>query len=494
MDNITLFQFFHWYIRPEDKLWLLAGAEAERLASLGVTYVWLPPAYKSAYGLGEPGYAVYDLYDLGEFDQKGTVPTRYGTRAEYVAAINSFHEKGIKVLADIVLNHKLGADEQETVPVRKVNRENRTEIAEEKEMKEIWSRFVFPGRKKEYSDYVWDWHSFTGTSEDQENIYLIDNEHANEKWEKMLDNENGNYDYLMGLDIEFRNPHVREELKKWGRWYVESTQIDGFRLDALKHIYHGFYNEWLDDLKNYFKKDFFCIGEYWKSDVGILQNYIDATGNRIQLFDVPLHYNFHAASRKGVEYDLRAIFDNTLVKVKPELAITFVDNHDTQPMQSLESSVDHWFKPHAYALILLRQEGIPCVFYPTIYGAKYWGKAENGDVEIELPVIACAETMMMVRKNLSYGVQRDYFDDPVLIGWTREGIDDRPGSGCAVILTTGAANTKRMEVGKRHAGKVFKDICGHCNEEVLIDMDGFGVFLVKDGSVSVWIRADAAAL
>lgn len=491
MDNNTVFQFFHWYIRPEDKLWLQAGAEAGHLSSMGITHVWLPPAYKSAYGLSEPGYAVYDLYDLGEFDQKNTIPTRYGSRAEYVAAVNSLHEKGINVLADIVLNHKHGADEKETVPLHKVNTDNRTEVSPEKELKEIWSRFVFPGRKKEYSDYVWDWHSFTGTSEDQQNIYLIDNEYANVKWEKMLDNENGNYDYLMGLDIEFRNPHVREELKKWGRWYVESTQVDGFRLDALKHIYHGFYNEWLDDLKNHFKKDFFCIGEYWKDDVSVLLNYIEATGYRIQLFDVPLHYNLHRASKGGIEYDLRTIFDNTLIKTKPERAISFVDNHDTQPLQSLESSVENWFKPHAYALILLRQEGIPCVFYPAVYGARYWGHVNNGDVEIELPPVDAIESMLAARRNLSYGMQRDYFDDPVTVGWTREGIDEKPGSGCAVILTTGAANTKRMEVGKTHSGKIFTDICKHWDDEVLIDNDGYGVFYVKDGSVSVWVRADA---
>ena len=83
MNNLTLFQFFHWYYSTEGNLWLHASDKAEELASMGVTHVWLPPAYKSAFGTEEPGYAVYDLYDLGEFDQKGSVRTRYGTRQEY---------------------------------------------------------------------------------------------------------------------------------------------------------------------------------------------------------------------------------------------------------------------------------------------------------------------------------------------------------------------------------------------------------------------------
>src|SRR3982751_1054949 len=118
--NKTLFQFFHWYITPETNLWLHAKDQAPRLAALGVTDVWLPPAYKSAKGVNEPGYAVYDLFDLGEFDQKGTVRTRYGTRDEYLECIRVIREHGMGVIADIVFNHKMGGDEKEKVPVQNV--------------------------------------------------------------------------------------------------------------------------------------------------------------------------------------------------------------------------------------------------------------------------------------------------------------------------------------------------------------------------------------
>ncbi|RYG51748.1 MAG: alpha-amylase, partial [Chitinophagaceae bacterium] len=131
MENITIFQFFHWYYSAEGNLWQHARDQAQQLADWGVTYAWLPPAYKSFRGIEEPGYAVYDLYDLGEFDQHGTVRTRYGTKDEYLECINALHQKGVKVLADIVLNHKLGGDETEHIPVRKVNDENRNEYTSE---------------------------------------------------------------------------------------------------------------------------------------------------------------------------------------------------------------------------------------------------------------------------------------------------------------------------------------------------------------------------
>ena len=52
--------------------------------------------------------------------------------------------------------------------------------------------------------------------------------------------------------------------------------------------------------------------------------------SRVQLtfFDVPLHYNFHNASKAGDKYDLRTILNDTVVKTRPGEAITFVDNHE----------------------------------------------------------------------------------------------------------------------------------------------------------------------
>jgi hypothetical protein len=104
----------------------------------------------------------------------------------------------------------------------------------------------------------------------------------------------------------------------------------------LKHITHDFLNEWIDHLRKYFKKDFLCIGEYWQAEPGPLLKYIDATEGRMQLFDVPLHYNFHEASVSDNKFDMSKILHNTLVSHKPELSVTFVDNHDTQPLQALQ--------------------------------------------------------------------------------------------------------------------------------------------------------------
>ncbi|STL91981.1 alpha-amylase [Escherichia coli] len=83
--------------------------------------VWLPPAYKGASGGYSVGYDSYDLFDLGEFDQKGSIPTKYGDKAQLLAAIDALKRNDIAVLLDVVVNHKMGADEKEAIRVQRVN-------------------------------------------------------------------------------------------------------------------------------------------------------------------------------------------------------------------------------------------------------------------------------------------------------------------------------------------------------------------------------------
>lgn len=110
MDNDTFMQYFEWYLPNDCNLWKQLKLEATHLQKIGITALWLPPAYKGAGGINDTGYGVYDLYDLGEFNQKDTIRTKYGTKQEYIDAINELHKNKIKVYADIVLNHKVGAD------------------------------------------------------------------------------------------------------------------------------------------------------------------------------------------------------------------------------------------------------------------------------------------------------------------------------------------------------------------------------------------------
>lgn len=95
---------------------------------------------------------------------------------------------------------------------------------------------------------------------------------------------------------------------------------------------------------------------------------MDDIGVQFTVFDAPLHYNFKEAGEAKANFDLRKIWDGSIVQARPVDAVTCVENHDTQPGQALESWVSSGFKPLAYALILLRVDGYPCVFYGDLYG------------------------------------------------------------------------------------------------------------------------------
>lgn len=485
--NITLFQGFHWYYSTEGNLWQYLASQAKEYAAAGLTHIWLPPAYKSAEGTEEPGYAVYDLFDLGEFDQKGTVRTRYGTKDEYIAAIKALQEAGLYVIADVVLNQRLGGDEWQEVEAQKVNEENRNEKVTLPELKNLPVKFTFTGRGTAYSDFIWDYNCFSGCCmEDQ--IWLIRNSHNKDSWANVPETEKGNFDCVLGFDVEFRNPYVVEEIKKWGKWYIETTGIDGMRLDAVKHISRDFFPGWIDYIRSCAGKEMFMVGEYWKHEAGPLVDYIREMEGRMQLFDAPLHYNFHKAS-KDENFDMRQLTDGTLVQAIPDKAVTFVDNHDTQPLQSLESWVDYWFKPLAYSFILLRREGIPCVFFPDLYDAHYTGKRDCEDVEINLHRVEMLPQLLKARQLYAYGEQHDYFDDPKTIGWTRLGETEQPHSGCAVLLNTSQDEAgKNMFLGEANAGKTFFDVTGARSEEIVTDQGGNAWFPVHPRSVSVWVQ------
>lgn len=484
-----MIQFFHWYSEGNSKLYDHAKDSAEYLKQLGISAVWFPPAYKANGGGFSVGYDPYDLFDLGEFDQKGTIPTKYGSKEQYLNACKTLQENGISVIADIVLNHKAGGDEKEKFHAVKVNPENRQENISEPFEIESYTKFTFPNREKKYSDFEWNFTCFSGVDYaegQEEGIYQIIHDFG-DGWEEMIDTEKGNYDYLMYNDIDHRNPFVREELDKWGKWYHGQIHFDGLRLDAVKHQSPVFYKEWLYKLRENTDKNIFAVGEYWApGEVNLLQDYIDATEGCMSLFDSSLQQNFHIASKEGADYDLRKIFDETLTLLNPAFSVTVVDNHDTQPLQALEAPVEAWFKPLAYALILLRENGYPCVFYPDLFGAHYTDKDKEGnDQEIFLNKVEKIEELLKARQQFAYGAQKDYFEDANCLAWTREGDDEH--AGCAVVLSNKDAYEKPMEMGKKYSGKQFYDFMGWFSEKVTIDENGWGNFPVPAGNVSVWV-------
>ena len=145
MDNYIMIQYFEWELPSDQRHWQRLKDDVDNLAHIGVSGVWIPPCCKST-GPNDVGYGVYDLFDLGEFDQKGTIATKYGTKKDLTDAIAVLHEKGLKVYADVVLNHKAAADATEETVVVKVDPLDRRTVISDPFTIDAWTRFEFPGR------------------------------------------------------------------------------------------------------------------------------------------------------------------------------------------------------------------------------------------------------------------------------------------------------------------------------------------------------------
>ena len=250
------------------------------------------------------------------------------------------------------------------------------------------------------------------------------------------------------------------------------------RLDAIKHMKDQFIAQFLDAVRSERGNDFYAVGEYWNGDMETLDNYVEAVDHKVNLFDVPLHYNMFQASLERKDYNMQNILKNTLVEHHCELAVTFVDNHDSQHGSSLESQIEDWFKPLAYGLILLMKDGYPCLFYGDYYGVK-------GEKSPHTKII---DILLDARRKYAYGEQIEYFDHPSTVGFIRTGDEEHPGSGLVLLMSNDEAGNKIMNLGKEHKGEVWREITGSISDEVTVDEEGNGDFSVKARNLAVWVK------
>src|SRR4029434_4623469 len=116
----VMLQAFYWDCpkaeNREHQWWVFIKSKLPAITQAGFTGLWLSPAH-NARSCKSMGYDPYDYYDLGEFDQKGSAPTWFGSKAELLDLIQSANALGLQAYADLVFNHCSGGDAQEVNPI-----------------------------------------------------------------------------------------------------------------------------------------------------------------------------------------------------------------------------------------------------------------------------------------------------------------------------------------------------------------------------------------
>jgi maltose alpha-D-glucosyltransferase/alpha-amylase len=172
-------------------------AKLDYFKDLGIDCLWLLPIYPSP--LADDGYDIADYY--------GIHPA-FGTPDEVKIFLNEAHARGLRVIADLVLNHTSDAHP--------------------------WFQAARASRQSPYRDfYVW---SDTDQKYAGARIIFLDTEKSNWAWDEVAGQYYWHRFYSSQPDLNFDNPAVRAEMIRIMRFWLDQG-LDGFRADAVPYLF-----------------------------------------------------------------------------------------------------------------------------------------------------------------------------------------------------------------------------------------------------------------
>ena len=218
LDDVMM-QAFYWDVPVDDQAkngtwWEHLSEIAPELKVAGISSLWTPIPAKGNWGIYDSGYGIYDHYDLGNYDQKGSVETRYGSRAELERMIGVMHQAGIKVYSDVVLNHLYGGNENfeanpavtEYIKVGRGEPYPKSDIQWKNDTAYTRTHLFFPKHTGDGEpNYEWHYQHFHPSS-------------ASDSLTDFTDDVLRPCTKFFGNDLDTYNEEVQQRLCDWGKW------------------------------------------------------------------------------------------------------------------------------------------------------------------------------------------------------------------------------------------------------------------------------------
>ncbi|MHA2094193.1 MAG: alpha-amylase family glycosyl hydrolase, partial [Candidatus Hodarchaeales archaeon] len=237
----VMLQAFYW--NTPQYIWYDAiDNTLSEINDTGFDAIWLPPPSKAQGGGGSMGYDPYDYYDLGEYNQKGAIATRFGVKSQLISLFNHSRSLNLSVIGDLVLNHNSGGN-LEFNP--NTNSNTYTDFSS------VASNTFSRG----YDDF----HPSSYESSD-EGVF-------------------GGFP-----DLCHTNPYVHDGLISWGEWLRDDIGYRGWRFDYVKGYHASMVEDWMNIIGGW------GVAEFWDGNKDLIFDYLDSTNNKVSAFDFPLYY------------------------------------------------------------------------------------------------------------------------------------------------------------------------------------------------------------
>ncbi|MFF1349146.1 pullulanase-type alpha-1,6-glucosidase [Streptomyces sp. NPDC058322] len=299
------------------------------IKGLGTTAIWLAPIFKNrpVQGTGKDASAGYHGYWITDFTR---VDPHFGTNADLTKLIDKAHAKGMKVFFDVITNHTA-----DTVDYAEKEYGYRPKGAYPYLDKDGRPFDDSKGLAKVDADSF----PYTpgNTTNDKVPAWLNDPTMYHNRGDSTFAGESAEYGDFSGLDdLWTERPEVVTGMAKIYEKWVRDFDIDGFRIDTVKHVDLDFWTQWATALDTYAaehgRKDFFMFGEVYSADTAATSPYV--TRGRL---DATLDFPFQEAARQYASQGapaskLAAVFGDdyryTTDKANAYEQVTFLGNHD----------------------------------------------------------------------------------------------------------------------------------------------------------------------
>ncbi|MCX5557128.1 pullulanase-type alpha-1,6-glucosidase [Streptomyces sp. NBC_00038] len=311
------------------------------IKGLGTTSIWMAPIFKNqpVQGTGDNASAGYHGYWITDFTQ---VDPHFGTNKDLETLISKAHAKGMKVFFDVITNHTADVVDYEEKSYGYLSKGAFPYLTEDGEP---FDDAAYAGSTAGSQDFPEvDADSFprtpTVTAAKQDAkvpSWLNDTTMYHNRGDSTFAGESSENGDFSGLDdLWTERPEVVSGMEKIYEKWVRDFDIDGFRIDTVKHVNMEFWTQWATALDAYAAKqgrdDFFMFGEVYSADTSITSPYV--TEGRL---DSTLDFPFQEAARQyasqgGSAQKLASVFGDdykyTTDKANAYEQVTFLGNHD----------------------------------------------------------------------------------------------------------------------------------------------------------------------